>query len=836
MSASAPDDQPGGVLAAPGDPSPPPSGVGRDNPSSPAPKPPDKSADSIANLVDIPERTGYRIKRVLLGPPLVTAKLHEEKLSKKVALGVLSSDCISSSAYGTEQILLALLVAFGLTGFQLLLPMTGVVLIVLLIMTLSYREVVMIYTRAGGSYVVARDNFNRGTAQLAAVALLIDYIVTVAVQSSACVAAVTSLAPTLDPVRLEMTVAIVIVLAYANLRGLREAGRVFAFPTYFFVLSVGSVIVIGVIKEIFGDLPVYDAGAAAGMIKVFDEQNPILSGAAIFVLLRAFANGGASLTGLEAISDSVSAFQKPNGPNARRTLSIMSIMLGSLVAGISWLAYETHATPYESGSPTVLSQVAKAAFGDSVAGNVGFAIVQVSTALILLTGANTPFTGFPFLANFVAEDSFLPRQLTRRGHRLAFSNGIIVLTIVALVLVIVTGANVNLLVPLYAIGVFTGFALAGYGMAKYHTIHKEQGWKKKFWVNMAGGVVSTLVVGIFAVVKFTEGAWVVIVAFPILWYATLRLNRQYRRESRALDLVTTFRPDGKGLPHYPRHVVLVAVDRLDLAVLRAVRYAGSLRPTEIRAVHIMLDNEVAQRLEQAWIERGLGDRVPLEIVECQDRRLIRASTELALRTVIQDHAEVTVLLPRRTFPRLSSRLLHDRTADRIAEAVGRIPHVAATIVPFDTTLDPAVEDRMEAQQERAAQEKALPAAPRSDDEIVREKVKDQPVPAPAEPRPDGTSPIGGVTWRQRVVVEGRITSVQIGTSAGKSLEAQLFDDTGGVRLLFMGRASIPGIEPGTWVRASGTVGEYKGHLALANPTYELIDDPAAAPDPDRADA
>ena len=833
MSASAPEPA-GGVLAAPGDPAPPPSGVGRDDPSVPAPPPPGKH-DSIANLVDIPERTGYRIKRVLLGPPLVTAKLHEEKLSKKVALGVLSSDCISSSAYGTEQILLALLMTFGLTGFQILLPMTGVVLVVLLIMTLSYREVVMIYTRAGGSYVVARDNFNRGTAQLAAVALLIDYIVTVAVQSSACVAAVTSLAPDLEPVRIEMTVAIVILLAYANLRGLREAGRVFAFPTYFFVAAMAAVISIGFVKEVLGDLPVYDAGAVDGMIKVVDQQNPILSGAAIFVLLRAFANGGASLTGLEAISDSVSAFQKPNGPNARRTLSIMSIMLGSLVAGISWLAYETHATPYESGSPTVISQVARAAFGDSTAGTVGFAIVQVSTALILLTGANTPFTGFPFLANFVAEDSFLPRQLTRRGHRLAFSNGIIVLTIVALVLVLVTGANVNLLVPLYAIGVFTGFAMAGFGMAKYHTIHREEGWRKKFWINLAGGIVSTLVVLIFAVVKFTEGAWVVIVAFPILWYATMRLNRQYRRESRALDLVTTARRDGKGLPHYPRHVVLVAVDRLDLAVLRAVRYAGSLRPTEIRAVHIMLDNEVASRLERSWIERGLGDRVPLEIVECQDRRLVRASTELALRTVIQDHAEVTVLLPRRTFPRLSSRLLHDRTADRIAEAVGRIPHVAATIVPFDTTLDPAVEDRMEAQQQRAALEPALPATRATGDDDTREAPSVASPTTPVAPRADGTSPIGSVTWRQKVVVEGRITAVQIGTSAGKSLEAQLFDDTGGVRLLFMGRTSIPGIEPGTWVRARGTIGEYKGHLALANPTYELVDDPAAAAQPSSED-
>ena len=486
---------------------------------------------------EIPERWSYRAKRRLLGAPLVTANLHEEKLSKKAALGVLSSDCISSSAYGSEEMLIYLLAAFGLTGFQILLPMTGVVLVVLILMTLSYREVVMVYTKAGGSYVVARENFGPKVAQIASVALLIDYIVTVAVQAAAGVAAITSLVPALghSNTPLLMTVAIVLILAWGNLRGIREAGKAFAFPTYFFVFTAGLAVVIGIAREIFGDLPM--VAHNSGMIGIHDHHDAIFTGAAIFVLLKAFANGGSSLTGLEAISNGVSAFKKPEGKNARRTLSTMSILLGSLVLGISYLAYVTHATPYEHGTPTVISQVARVAFGPSLIGHFGFVIVQIATAMILITGANTPFTGFPFLASFIASDSFLPRQMSRRGHRLAFSNGIIVLTAVALLLLLTVGANVNALIPFYAIGVFTGFTMAGLGMAKYHHTHKEKGWRHKLAINFTGGVVSALVVLIFAVVKFTQGAWLVLLLFPILWTVLMRLNRQYRRETHALDVV-----------------------------------------------------------------------------------------------------------------------------------------------------------------------------------------------------------------------------------------------------------------------------------------------------------
>ncbi len=769
------------------------------------------SVDSL----DLPERLNYRIKRKLLGRPLVTASLHDEKLSKTLALGVLSSDCISSSAYGTEEMLIALLAVFGLTGFHILMPLTAVVLGVLVLMTLSYREVVSVYTRAGGSYVVARDNFGPRVAQIASVALMIDYIVTVAVQAAAGTAAITSAVPALrdNYTSLAITVGVVLLLAYGNLRGLREAGRAFALPTYFFVVMGGLVVCVGVMREIFGDLPHYAVGLA-GQYPVNDKHEAIFTGAAIFVLLKAFANGGSSLTGLEAISNGVSAFKEPAGVNARRTLTVMSVLLGTLVLGISFLAWQTHAAPYKNGSPTVISQVAKAAFGDAWYGHFGYVLVQIATAAILYTGANTPFTGFPYLASFIAEDSFLPRQLMRRGHRLAFSNGIIVLTAAALALLLVVGANVNSLVPFYAIGVFTGFTMAGLGMSRYHHTHRESGWRRRRIINLTSGLVSACVVVIFAVVKFTEGAWLVVILFPLGWLLLTRLNRQYRRETHSLDLVTLASAADRLPMHYARHVVLVLIDRLDLAALRALRYAGSLRPTEIRAVHIMLDDVASNELERAWIERGLGDRVPLEIVECPDRRLVRSAAEVALDTVMQERAEVTVLLPRRTFRRLSQRLLHDRTADRIAEALGRIPHVAATIVPFDTTLPPEAEQRLETQQALAATEPALAS--------VSHRLAPDGERTKSTPTVDGLTSIGSAAARELVTIEGRIKLVQVGTIAGKSLEAQVFDDTGGIRLLFFGRTRIAGVEPGTLVRASGRVGEYKGHLALANPRYELV--------------
>ncbi|MFL6074184.1 MAG: APC family permease [Mycobacteriales bacterium] len=628
---------------------------------------------------DLPESFAYSVKRFILGPPKITAQLHQERLSNPLALGVLAPDCISSSAYGTEEILIELLPYAGLAAFTLVLPITGVILGILVLLALAYREVVMVYTRAGGSYVVSREQFGPRVAQVAAVALLIDYVVTVAVQTAAGTVAVVSAVPSLGPYHLLITLGVVVLLCYGNLRGLREAGRLFAFPTYFFVGSVLLMIVVGLARDALGHLHRIDATHVSGAVTIH-RGNALVMGASLLVLLRAFANGGSSLTGLEAISNGVSAFRKPQGLNARRVLTIMAVILGTLVAGVSWLAYRTHAVPHDSGYPSVISQEAKLVFGSGPVGHVLFLMVQTASALILYTGANTSFNGFPFLASYVAEDQFLPRQLRARGHRLVFSNAIILLAVVSGGLLLVTDAKVNALVPFYAIGVFTGFAMAGFGMARHHQRNHSPGWRYKIAISLAAGILSAAVVAIFAIAKFTEGAWAVVVLFPLLWWALIRVNRRYRAEAAVLFQLD---PAELRAPNYSRHVVLVAVDMPDLATAEAVRYGRSLKPTELRAVHLMIDSQRAERVRKRWDK--LDSDIPLEIIDVPDRRIGRAVQELVLDETRTPRTEVTLLIPRPSYPGLLGRLLHGQNAEKMARVVSRVPHAVATIVPFDTT-------------------------------------------------------------------------------------------------------------------------------------------------------
>jgi amino acid transporter len=635
----------------------------------------------VTNLMD-----GQRIapsfsdvyKRFVLGKPMINDQLEHERLSNPVALGVLSPDAISSTAYGSEQVMIELLPAAGMAAFALLLPITGVILLILVLVAASYRQVVMVYTRSGGSYVVARDNFGPRVAQVAAAALLIDYVVTVAVQCAAGTVAVASAIPALGPYSLEITVGVVLLMCFANLRGLREAGLPFALPTYFFVAMVSLTIVVGIVREIFWGLPVYDPEHMAGAVPIHHGSG-IVMGATVLIVLRAFANGGSSLTGVEAISNTVNAFRKPEGINARRVLTVMACILGFLLAGVAWLAHITHATPYVDGYPSMLSEVGRAVFGHGVIGNLLYLLMQAATAAILYTGGNTSFNGFPALASFVAEDSFLPRPLMKRGHRLVFSNGIITLTVVAVALLIITGGSLNALVPFYAIGVFTGFSMAGYGMTKHHLTHRGPGWHYKLVINLSAGILSTIVVGIFAIAKFTEGAWLIVVVFPLLVLALMRLNRQYRAEASVLEMSRTEPPD---LAKHDRHRVFVFVDSVDLAEVEAMRYAKGLQADELVAVHFVLDGAHAARLHRRW--QHFGHLTELRLVECRDRNLLRAAQELVLQ-VTQDHPDtkVTVLLPRRTYSALLGRLLHDRTADKIARVVSRIPGASAQIVAYD---------------------------------------------------------------------------------------------------------------------------------------------------------
>ncbi len=809
-------------------------------PSNVGPRPRGSAGD------EIPETFRYRLKNRLLGPPLVTEQLATERLRKPIALGVLAPDCISSSAYGTEEMLTQLVPFVGLAAFTLVVPITLAILGVLFFVTLSYLDVIALYTKAGGSYVVARDNFGPKVAQVAAVALLIDYTVTVAVQTSAGTAALTSAVPSLANTfdTVAITLGVVLILLYGNLRGIREAGSYFAVPTYFFIFSLASVIVIGFIREAFGALhqiPLPPPHQVFGG-RIGTPGSGWLYGLAFVSLLRSFANGGSSLTGLEAISNGVSSFRRPEARNARQTLVVMSCTLGFLVFGVTMLAKWTHAIPYAQGSPTVVSQEVKAVLGTSLVGHLGFYVVQLATMLILYTGGNTSFNGFPYLASFVAGDRFLPHQLTKRGHRLAFSNGILVLSAVALALVLAFKAQVNGLVALYAIGVFTGFTFAGAGMVKHHHDARVGRWRRSIAVNGFAALVSFVVVLIFAVVKFKEGAWLIFIVGPLLYVGLLRTNRQYKSEA---DMLETGVVEASEAPVLRHHVVVVLVDRLDMAAARALQYARTLAPDDLRAVHFDIDTKAAHELESEWSRLGLA-RLPLDIIECPDRRLGRAAVELVADATADGDTECTVLLPRRSYSGVWERFLHDRTADKIAAVLGQVPHVSATIVPFAVGGRLAERARSyghSVQRARQSTNGDEPGTVGSHERTVPEHDGAGQAGLARTARREGprramtvlaadqnlaqragtTTPITSVIPRQRVRVAGRIKSVRVQPRAGTSnLECVLHDGTGGLLLVFQGRPRIAGIEPGARLVAEGMVGAWGRRPALLNPSFELV--------------
>lgn len=754
----------------------------------------------------------YKIKRTLLGNPLNRHSLGHQRLAKRFALGILSSDCISSSAYGSEQILIALLPAFGLASFVIMMPMTAVIIAILTIITLSYRNVIEVYTKTGGAYIVTKDNFGAKMSIVAAVALMLDYIVTVAIQSAAGVAAIISTFPSFHPGKVYMTLGIIALITYGNLRGVKEAGKSFALPTYLFVGAMAVVFTTGLYRALNGNLPVLDTNQA-GTYPIGHSQG-LLTFSAIFILLKAFANGGSSMTGLEAISDGVALFKVPEARNARRTLVIMSSILGTLVLGVSYFAQRIHAMPYESGAPTVISQIAKTALGEGVSGRVFFIFVQGATMLILFAGANTTYNAFPLLCNFVAADGYLPHQLTKRGHRLAFSNGIIFLASSASLLVLFTRASVDRLVAFYALGVFTGFTLAGFGMAKHAYTHRIGAWKTKMFINGLSGGVSIIVVLVFAVVKFTEGAWLVITIAPIAIVFLIRLNRQYRREQDALN----FKSAESRATSISRHDVTILVDSVDVATVGAVRYARSLNPHNISAVHFVIDDQRAEEIRKAWAATPALDDVMLELIDCPDRRLANAAMDYAIRATASPDVEVTLLLPRRAYTPVLGKLLHDQTAEEIARPISQLPRVVATIVPFDVA-------KIIAGKAVDLHEKHLPEAMK----LAVEKQRIEPASVvsfkntePVSHYAENITPIGKITWRNRAQVEGHVTSIRTAPQGSAPiLEVEVWDETGGVTLQFLGRRELAGLDVGSHVRAEGMVGESNGSLLILNPSYEI---------------
>ncbi len=764
---------------------------------------------ALQEIPQMKDSFSYKIKQKALGLPLNRHDLGHQRLAKRFALGILSSDCISSSAYGSEQILIALVPFMGLAAFGVLLPMTIVILGILVLLTLSYNNVIAKYTSSGGAYIVARENLGRFWSIVAAVALILDYIVTIAIQSAAGIVAVASFFPALEPYVNIMTIGVILFLTYGNLRGVKEAGKSFALPTYLFVLSMFVVFAIGIWKEIFGNL--HHIANPTGTMALGHHAG-LLTVASIFILLRAFANGGSSLTGLEAISNGVSLFKSPEGRNARITMNIMSGLLGSLVFGVSWFASHLQVVPYNSGTPSVISILAKSILGNGIFGHLWFGFTQFSTMLILIAGANTVYNAFPILAANISEDGFLPRQFASRGHKLVYSNGIIACSLFAISLIIFTNGSVNKLVALYALGVFTAFSITGFGMFINARKFKGKLWRIKAIISLLASITSFLVVLIFATVKFTEGAWLIVVVGPALVFFMFRLSKQYAREDEVLNLVDT-----KSRPAtYSKHDVALLIDSVDLAVAGAVKYALSLGPRHIEAVHFVLDDQHAEAIQRKWAATSQLASIPLRLIDCPDRRISRAVVQYALRSTSEIGVELTLLLPRRIYTRFLGRVLHDQTAEQIASSTTLLKGVIATIVPFDVVSLLSGEAE-KPHTEVLADEVALaaPIPPKSSPTI---SLQDFPF-THFEPN---LRKIGEVVWRQRSHVMGQVVSITSSNPEKPTVDLEIWDETGGITLQFFGRKSLAGIKVGTIIKVEGMVGEEGGKLTIMNPRYEVI--------------
>jgi len=619
----------------------------------------------------------YRLKSAILGPALKTSQVQEERIRKRVALAVFSSDPISSTAYATEEMLLVLVVG-GLAATQLALPISIAIVGLLAILVLSYREIIATYASSGGAYVVTKDNFGGLLSQVAGAALVIDYVLTVAVSVSAGTAALVSAFAFLRPLTVPVAAGFVLVLAWGNLRGLKEAGRAFAIPTYVYVLSLGGLIVLGVWRWLSGDLgPVrYSPEAAERLAGVGAATVPV----SLFLVLHGFSSGTTALTGVEAISNGVSAFRSPQARNAKRTLVAMACIMAFLFIGITYLATRLRVRPFEDGHPTLVAQIAEHVLG----GGPGFLLVQIATLSILVLAANTSFSSFPLLANFAAGDAILPRQLRKRGHRLVYSNGILVLTGAALFLVLAFRADTHLLIPLYAIGVVTSFTLAQASMAKRALTRREAGWQRSLAINGAGAVVTAVVLVVIVVTKFADGAWMVVIAIPVIVALLRRIQHAYGREESQLEVEAAVRLP----PPKPRHEVIVLLDDLDRAALEALRYARQLNPLSITAVHLAVDPDEARELSERWARVDIP--IPLEVLECPDRNLL-ACVQEAVAERIRPDTEVSVLVSKRGYGRFWTRILHDRTSAGLVRLLGNMDGVNVTIVPYQLGHRPLVE-------------------------------------------------------------------------------------------------------------------------------------------------
>jgi amino acid transporter len=589
-----------------------------------------------------------QIRTFLIGHPISSEKEEHERLTKVKALAVFSSDNISSSAYGPEEIMRVLALA-GTGALALALPIAGLIIGMLAIVTISYRQTIKAYPKGASSYIVASDNLGDRVGVVAASALLLGYVVTVAVSVSAGVAAMTSILPGLYPERVLIAVTAVVLLTIGNLRGIRESGTIFMAPTYLYAATMLGVVAFGVGRQLLGDLP--DYVAPEGWLAMEDTAAPL----GLFLLLRAFSQGAVALTGVEAISDGVPAFKPPEWRNARITLTWAAAIFGVLFLGIAYLVTVLGIVPDPTEKRTVLSQLVLTLTG----GGPVLILAQVATALLLVLAANTSFADFPRLSSFLARDGFMPRQFGFRGERLAFTTGIVALSGMAVVLLIAFSASVAGLIPLYTLGVFVAFTLSQTGMAVRWWRRREAGWRRGLLINGVGALTTAAVAIVVGTSNFLQGSWMVIVLVPLLVLLLMGIRRHYRAVDAAVTLDRI--PEGRETAAEP--IVIVPIARLDRPARQAIAFANSIS-ANATAVHVTNDPQQAEELRKRWI--GWAGQTELVIVESPYRALIGPLLRYmdALQAQAPNRPIVVVLsefVPRHWW----EQLLHNQTSLRL---------------------------------------------------------------------------------------------------------------------------------------------------------------------------
>lgn len=596
------------------------------------------------------------LKRWIVGTPMSLAQASHERLSKVVALAVFSSDAMSSVAYATEEILLILILA-GTAAIHLSVPLAVAIAGLLLIVAISYQQTIHAYPSGGGSYIVARANLGPTAGLVAAAALLIDYVLTVAVSVAAGVAALTSAVPLLLTHRVALGVGFVALIAFANLRGVRESGRVFAVPTYVFIATFAILVGVGLYRALRGNLQPLPAHAA--------QASTALTW---FLVLRAFSSGCTALTGVEAISNGVPAFKPPEARNASITMGWMAGILGVLFLGITGLAWALRVTPIED--ETVVSQIARSLFGTGLF----YYLVQISTVLILILAANTSFADFPRLSSLLSRDRYAPRQFGKLGDRLVFSNGILILSGLAGLLLAIFRGETHALIPLYAVGVFLSFTLSQGGMIRHWLTQRGPGWRWRMAINGTGAVVTGMVTLVIAATKFTHGAWMVVLLIPVLVTAFKAVHRHYEAVAKELSL--------EHLVDEPpvATTVLVLVGDLHLGVVRALRFAQSLVPSP-KAVYVETDPARTLRLEERWTKGGCG--VPLVVLPSPYRSVLRPLFEYLERIQRQSpHGMITIVIPEFVPRHWWQQVLHNQTALLVKGALLFRRGIVVVDVPF----------------------------------------------------------------------------------------------------------------------------------------------------------